>query len=200
MKKQTKIIIIIIVIVAVIVAIGGYYSYQKNNFNKRSQASDKIMKDKGVKLNNTDKSIVNKILEDNDLDYAYITHDDNTVMLALKFKKDMQDKDKYSKMNKYVDQLKTYYKGKTINAMAIVDWLVTPSYKGLTTAISGKIDTKKVALVKAFVNGTSTDIPIKTDGTFSYDVNAISPGTTIPIKAYDSNNNIVNSKDVIRGL
>ncbi|WP_333888196.1 hypothetical protein [Clostridium sp.] len=199
MKKQTKVIIIVIVVI-ILVSIGGYYSYQKNNFNKRSQASDKIMKNKGVKLNNTDKSIVNKILKDNDLEYAYITHDDKTVTLALKFNKDMQDKEKYSKMNKYVDQLKTYYKGKTINAMAIVDWIVTPSYKGLTTAINGKIDTKKAASVKAFVNGTSTDISIKTDGTFSYDVNAINPGTTITIKAYDSNNNVVNSKDVIRGL
>lgn len=199
MKKQTKVIIIVIVAI-ILVAIGGYYSYQKNNFNKRSQASDKIMKDKGVKLNNTDKSIVNKILKDNDLDYAYITHDDNTVTLALKFKKDMQDKEKYSKMNKYVDQLKTYYKGKTINTMAVVDWLVTPSYKGLTTAVNGKIDTKKVTSVKAFVKGTPTDVNIESDGTFSYDVNAISPGTTITIKAYDSNNNVVNSKDVIRGL
>lgn len=199
MKKQTKIIIIVIVAI-ILVAIAEYYSYQKNNFNKRSQASDKIMKDKGVKLNNTDKSIVNKILKDNDLDYAYITHDDNTVTLALKFKKDMQDKDEYSKMNKYVEQLKTYYKGKPINAMAIVDWLVTPSYKGLTTSVRGKIDTKKVTSVKAFVKGTPTDVNIESDGTFSYDVNAISPGTTITIKAYDSNNNVVNSKDVIRGL
>lgn len=198
MKKQTKIIIVIIAVI--VLAIGGYYSYQKNNFNKRLQASNKIMKDKGVKLNNTDKPIVNKILKGNDLEYAYITHDDNTVTLALKFKKDMQDKEKYSKMNEYVDQLKTYYKGKTINAMAIVDWLVTPSYKGLTTAVSGKIDNKKVTSVKAFVNGASTDIPIKADGTFSYDVNVINPGTTITIKAYDSNNNVVNSKDVIRGL
>ncbi|BAH07795.1 hypothetical protein [Clostridium kluyveri] len=197
MKKQTKVIIIVAIIV---VAIGGYYSYQKNNFNKRSQASDKIMKDKGVKPNNTDKSIVNKILKDDDLDYAYITHDDNNVTLALKFKKDMQDKEKYSKMNKYVDQLKTYYKGKTINAMAVVDWLVTPSYKGLTTAISGKIDTKKVTSVKVFVKGNPTDVNIESDGTFSYDVNAINPGTIITIKAYDSNNNAVNSKDVIRGL
>lgn len=199
MKKQTKVIIIVIVAI-ILVTIGGYYSYQKNNFNKRSQASDKIMKDKGIKLNNTDKSIVNKILKDDDLDYAYITHDDNTVTLALKFKKDMQDKEKYSKMNKYVDQLKTYYKDKTINAMAIVDWLVTPSYKGLTTAVNGKIDTKKVTSVKAFVKGTPTDVSIESDGTFSYDVNTINPGTTITIKAYDSNNNVVNSKDVIRGL
>lgn len=198
MKKQIEVIIVIVVII--LVAIGGYYSYQKNNFNKRSQASDKIMKDKGINLNNADKSIVNKILKDNDLDYAYITHDDSTVTLALKFKKDMQDKEKYSKINKYADQLKTYYKGKTINAMAIVDWLVTPSYKGLTTAINGKIDTKKVTSVKAVVDGTPTDVNIGSDGTFSYDVNAINPGTTITIKAYDSNNNIVNSKDVIRGL
>lgn len=118
MRKQTK--IIAAVVLAIAVAVGGYYFYQKYNFNKRLQTSDKMMKDKGIKQNNTDKAIVDEILKnDSDLEYAYISHNDKTVMLNLKFKKGIKDKDKYAKVSKYMDRLKAKYKGKNINAAII---------------------------------------------------------------------------------
>ncbi|MFL0194322.1 hypothetical protein ACJDU8_01845 [Clostridium sp. WILCCON 0269] len=118
MKKQAK--IIAAVVLVIIVAIGGYYGYQKYGFNKRVQASDKIMEDKGIKPNNIDKAITDEILKiDPDLEYAYISHNGNTVMLTLKFKKGIQDKNKYSNVSKYMDKARAYYKGKNINAMII---------------------------------------------------------------------------------
>lgn len=199
MKRQSKIIFVIIAVLVVVIA--GYYAYQKHDLNKRLQASDKILKAKGVKLNSTDKSITDKVLkDDNTLEYAYIKHNGNDVMLNLKFKDSIQEKDKYSKINKYLNEAKTYYKGKNVNVMSLVEWLVEPSYKGITTDIQGKIDTKKVASVKALVDGTSYNVIVGSDGTFSYDANAVSPGTTITIKAYDSNKNLVNLKDIVKGI
>lgn len=81
-----------------------------------------------------------------------------------------------------------------------VDWVTAPSYKGVTTTIAGKVDTTKVTSVKAVVDGTPTDVTIGSDGTFSYDVSGIAMGTKVTIKAYDSNNNEVNSAEVTRGL
>ncbi|MFL0194308.1 hypothetical protein ACJDU8_01770 [Clostridium sp. WILCCON 0269] len=108
MKKQTK--IIAAVIIVIIVAVGGYYGYQKYN-----QHNTQILKYKGVKLNDTDKTIVDEVLKSNDLEYAYITHNGSTVMLTVKFKKGIQSKDRYLKINKYMAQLKAYYKDKNIN-------------------------------------------------------------------------------------
>lgn len=118
MKKQTR--IIAAIVLALVVIIGGYYGYQKYNLNKRVQTSDKMMKDKGIKQNNTDKSIVDEILKnDTDLEYAYISHNGETIMLNLKFKKGIQDKDKYTKVSKYMEKVRAQYKGKNVNATMI---------------------------------------------------------------------------------
>lgn len=115
MKKQTKTIAAVVLVMVVI--IGGYYGYQKHNLNKRIQTSNKMMKDKAIKQNNADKAIVDKILKnDADLEYAYISHNDETIMLNLKFKKEIQDKDKYSKVSKYMEKIRAQYKGKNVNA------------------------------------------------------------------------------------
>lgn len=118
MRKQTKIIAVLVLVI--VVAIGGYYGYQKHNLNKRIHTSNRLMQDKGIKQNNTDKVIVDEILKnDTDLEYAYISHNDETIMLNLKFKKGMQDKDKYSKVSKYMEKIRAQYKGKNINATMI---------------------------------------------------------------------------------
>ncbi|AWI03097.1 hypothetical protein, partial [Clostridium drakei] len=118
MKKQTK--VIAAIVLAVVIIIGGYYGYQKYSLNKRVQTSDKMMKDKGIKQNNTDKAIIDEMLNnDNDLEYAYISHNGETIMLNLKFKKGIQDKDKYAKVSKYMEKVRTQYKGKNINATMI---------------------------------------------------------------------------------
>ncbi|APM40342.1 hypothetical protein [Clostridium kluyveri] len=118
MKKKTK--IIAAVVLVMIVAIGGYYCYEKYSLNKRIQTSNKIMQDKGVQQNNIDKAILDEIFKnDSDLEYAYISHNDETIMLNLKLKKGIQDKDKYSKISKYMDKLRAQYKGKNINATVI---------------------------------------------------------------------------------
>ncbi|WP_446898487.1 hypothetical protein ACSVC9_00740 [Clostridium sp. LBM24168] len=120
MKKRTK--IIAAAILAIVVAIAGYYFYQKYSLDKRVQTSDKMMKDKGIEQNNTDNSIVKDILKnDSDLEYAYISHNGETVMLNLKFKKSIQDKDKYARVSKYMDKLRGKYKGRNINAAMIPD-------------------------------------------------------------------------------
>ncbi|AWI03118.1 hypothetical protein, partial [Clostridium drakei] len=118
MKKQTK--IIAAIVLALVVIIGGYYGYQKYSLNKRVQTSDKMMKDKGIKQNNTDKAIADEILKnDNDLEYAYISHNGETIMLNLKVKKGIQDKEKYTKVSKYMDKVRTQYKGNNVNATVI---------------------------------------------------------------------------------
>lgn len=118
MKKQTK--ICVLIVLAVVLCIGGYFGYQKYSFNKRVQASDDIMKEKEVKQNDTDKTIVDDILKnDNDLEYAYISQNGDTVMLNLKFKKGIQDKDKYAKVSTYMDKVRAQYKDKNINASII---------------------------------------------------------------------------------
>ncbi|UZQ49415.1 hypothetical protein [Clostridium kluyveri] len=118
MEKQAK--IIAAVVLVMIVTVGGYYCYQKYSFNKRIHTSNKMMQDKDIKQNNTDKAIVDEILKnDTDLEYAYISHNDETIMLNLKFKKGIQDKDKYSKVSKYMEKIRAQYKGKNINATMI---------------------------------------------------------------------------------
>lgn len=124
MKKQTKIIaailLAVVVLVLSMVIIERYHSYQKHNFDKRVETSDKIMKDKGVKQNTKDKAIVDEILkDDNDLEYAYISHNDKTIMLNLKFKKEIKDKDKYAKVSKYMNKVRSQYKAENINATMI---------------------------------------------------------------------------------
>lgn len=114
MKKQTK--IVVAVILAIVVAIGGYYGYKKHNNNTKVQTSAKIMNYNGVKLNSKDKAIVDEILNnDTNLEYAYITHTGNTVMLTIEFKKGVQDKEKASAVDKYMKQLKAQYEDKNIN-------------------------------------------------------------------------------------
>ncbi|MEY8764952.1 MULTISPECIES: hypothetical protein [Clostridium] len=81
------------------------------------------MKDKGIKQNNPDNFIVQGMMKnDNDLEYAYISHNgDETVMLNLKFKKGIQNKDKYVKLSRYMKKVRAEYKGKNVNATMIVD-------------------------------------------------------------------------------
>lgn len=118
MRKQIKIILTIVLIV--VVFLGVYYGYQRYNLYKRVQTSDKMMKDKGAKSNNTDKAIVDNMLKnDSDLEYAYISHNDETIMLNLKFNSRIQDKDKYTKLSKYMDKVRAKYKGKNINVTVI---------------------------------------------------------------------------------
>lgn len=117
-KKQTKIGIVIVLVV--VLCVGGYYCYQKYSFNKRVQASESIVKEKEIKQNDTDKTIVDDILKnDSDLDYAYISQNGDTVMLNLKFKKGIQDKDKYAKVSTYMDKVRAQYKDKNVNATMI---------------------------------------------------------------------------------
>lgn len=118
MKKQYKMLIAIVLVI--IVAGGGYYCYQKYSLSKRMQASYGIMKDKGIQQNNTDNSIVKDILKnDSDLEYAYISHNGETVMLNLKFRKEIQDKHKYLKVSEYMEKIRAQYKGKNVNANMI---------------------------------------------------------------------------------
>ncbi|NFO98837.1 hypothetical protein FDC62_11675 [Clostridium botulinum] len=118
MKKQSK--IILAVVIAGIVGVGGYYGYQKHNLNKRIEASNKLVKDKGIKPSDVDKDIVDKILKsDNKLEHAYISHNGDTIMLNLKFKKGISDKDKYSRVSKYMDMLREKYKGKNVNTTIV---------------------------------------------------------------------------------
>ncbi|MCD3217532.1 hypothetical protein G8S55_09770 [Clostridium botulinum C] len=118
MKKQSK--IILSVIIAGIVCVGGYYGYQKHNLNKRIQVSNKLIEDKGIKPSNVDKGIVDEILKsDNKLEHAYISHNGDTIMLNLKFKKGISDKDKYSKVSKYMDMVRGKYKGKNVNTTIV---------------------------------------------------------------------------------
>lgn len=118
MKKQAK--LISAIVLAIIVSIGGYYAYQKYSLNKRVRASYKMRKDNGVKLNNTDKVIIDEILKNGtDLEYSYISHNGNTVMLTLKFKKSIKAEDRYSTVNKYMDKVRVHYKDKDINATII---------------------------------------------------------------------------------
>lgn len=118
MKKQSKIIAGIVVVILVCGA--GYYGYQKYNFNKRVQASESIMKEKNVKQTDTDKTISDDILKnDNDLEYAYISQNGDTVMLTLKFKKGIKDEDKYAKVSTYMEKVRAHYKDKNVNATTI---------------------------------------------------------------------------------
>lgn len=118
MKKQTK--IIAAVILAVVVIVGGYYGYQKYSLNKKIQTSYNMMENKGTKMSSVDKTLVDEMLKnDSSLDYAYISHNSQTVMLNLKFKKGIQDKDKYSKVSKYMDKVRAKYKGKNINTTIV---------------------------------------------------------------------------------
>lgn len=118
MKKQSK--IILAVVIAGIVCGGGYCSYQKYNLNKRIEISNKLIKDKGIKPSNVDKGIVDEILKsDNKLEHAYISHNGDTIMLNLKFKKGISDKDKYSKVSKYMDMVREKYKGKNVNTTIV---------------------------------------------------------------------------------
>lgn len=115
MKNQIKRIIAVAILI-IVLAIGGHYAYEQYNTNPRIEASNKIIEAKGIKLNDTDKGIVDEILKnDTDLEYAYITHSGNTVMLTVKFNKGIQDKAKYSKINKYMAEVRAQYKGKNIN-------------------------------------------------------------------------------------
>ena len=122
MKKKTGIIatIVVAIVAIVVIAIGGYYGYSKYSLSKNIQTSNKIMKDKGVKQNDKDKAIVDDILKnDSSLEYAYVTHNDEAVILNIKFKNGIQDKEKFSKLGKYMDKVKSQYKGKNVNVTTI---------------------------------------------------------------------------------
>ena len=69
--------------------------------------------------NDTDKALVYEILKDSDLEYAYITHNGDTVMLTVKFTKGILDKDKYLKVSKYMDIVSAQYKDKNVNVTMI---------------------------------------------------------------------------------
>ncbi|GCD09753.1 cell wall-binding repeat-containing protein [Clostridium tagluense] len=82
-----------------------------------------------------------------------------------------------------------------------VEWVASPSYKGITTTIKGTVDATKVKSVKATVAGKEiVAVTINADGTFVIDMNDVELGATVVVKAYDANAKEVNSKDVIRGL
>lgn len=118
MRKQSKI-ILGLVITGIVVG-GGYYGYQKHNLNKRIEISNKLIKDKGIKPSNIDKGIVDEILKsDNKLEHGYINHNGDTIMLNLKFKKGISDKDKYSRVSKYMDMVRKKYKGKNVNTTIV---------------------------------------------------------------------------------
>ena len=72
-----------------------------------------------TKTNDTDKALVYEILKDSDLEYAYITHNGDTVMLTVKFTKGILDKDKYLKVSKYMDIVSAQYKDKNVNVTMI---------------------------------------------------------------------------------
>jgi len=72
-----------------------------------------------TKINDTDKNLVYEILKDSDLEYAYITHNGDTVMLTVKFRKGIQDKDKYLKVSKYMDKVSAQYKDRNVNVTMI---------------------------------------------------------------------------------
>jgi archaellum component FlaF (FlaF/FlaG flagellin family) len=112
-KKQAKIVAAIILLLVVVV--GGYWGHQEYNQYKKVQASYTMTQKHGGTVNNTDKTIVNEVLKNNDLEYAYITHSGNTVMLTIKFKTGIQDKIKSAQAIKYMAQLKSYYGDKNIN-------------------------------------------------------------------------------------
>ncbi|NEZ47182.1 hypothetical protein FDF74_08160 [Clostridium niameyense] len=118
MKKQSK--TVLVVIISILVGVGAYCGYQKHNLNKRVEISNEIIKDKGIKNNNIYKGIVNEILKsDNKLEHAYISHNGDTIMINLKFKKGISDKDKYSKVTNYMDMVRGKYKGKNINTTIV---------------------------------------------------------------------------------
>ncbi|GCD09747.1 hypothetical protein [Clostridium tagluense] len=120
MGKRIKI-IIAVVITAVVISIGGYYAYPKYDLNKRMQASDKIMKEKKLKTNNTDKAIVSEILKSNTkIEYAYISHNDEDVILNLMFHKGIDDNDKVLKTSEYMSIVRKQYKGKGKNISATI--------------------------------------------------------------------------------
>lgn len=117
MRKQRK--IAIATMLSIVVCVGGYLGYEKYSFNKRVQTSESMIKEKQIKNNDTDKAMVNDILNDKDLEYAYISPNGDTVMLTLKFKNGIQDKDKISKVSTYMDKVRAEYKGKNVNATTI---------------------------------------------------------------------------------
>lgn len=118
MKKKGKMILISILVVVGLIIV-SYYVQEKSNLDKKVQLSDTIMKDKGITLNDNDKRIVTEILKDDELEYAYISHNNDTVMLSLMFKKGIQEKDMYSKVSKYTERVRQQYKEKNINGTII---------------------------------------------------------------------------------
>ena len=84
-----------------------------------------------------------------------------------------------------------------INKIVEVEWLVKPSWKGITSTIDGKVDTTKVDSVKAVFNGVEKEVAINEDGTFSYDASSNDFGDKVVIKAFKGKDEVKSAEVVV---
>ncbi len=82
---------------------------------EKIEKSNEIMQQEQIEPTEKDQKIIKEVAENKDVEYSYVTHHEETVMLKIKFKEGLKDEERHKITGEYMDKLKTEYPDKNIN-------------------------------------------------------------------------------------
>ncbi len=82
---------------------------------EKIEKSNEIMKQEQIEPTEKDEKIIKEVAENKDVEYSYVTHHEETVMLKIKFRSGLKDEERQKITGEYMDKLKAEYPDKNIN-------------------------------------------------------------------------------------
>lgn len=82
---------------------------------QKIEKSNEIMKQEQIEPTEKDQEIIKEVAENKDVEYSYVTHHEETVMLKIKFRKGLKDEERHKITAEYMDKVQTEYPDKNIN-------------------------------------------------------------------------------------